>query len=193
MTDLLLVVGSTREGRNGRKVADWFLEKAGPVSADVRWSVADLLDYDLPWFTSARPPAWAGPDPHPSVQRWAEAVAQSDGFVWVASEYNHGYAAPLKNAIDHLATEWVRKPVAMVTYGGVTGGARAAEQLRSVAVELQMAPVRFGIHLPLMGIMGPDGSLTPPDTAAAAVGDVVRDLAWWAEALKAARTVTAPV
>ena len=187
MPKLLLVVGSTREGRRGRVIADWFLERAQELGI-AEWSVADLAELDLPWFASAKSPAYAGPADDPAVKRWAAMVQESDGFAWVASEYNHGYAAPLKNAIDHLYKEWVRKPVAMVTYGGYAGGARAAEQLRQVAVELQMAPIRFGVHLPLpLGLVTPEGALDVPDSLAASVGDTVRDLVWWADALKTAR------
>jgi NAD(P)H-dependent FMN reductase len=193
MTKLLVVVGSTREGRRGRAVADWFLARARAATPEAEWAVADLGALDLPWFRSSRSPGYGPLDPHPSVARWAALVGASDGFVWVGAEYNHGYAAPLKNAIDHLYGEWARKPVAMVTYGGVAGGARAAEQLRLVAVELQMAPVRVGVHLQLMGIMTPDGGLAPTPPQDMAADQTAQDLLWWANALKAARAATVTV
>jgi len=82
------------------------------------------------------------------VQRWADRIADGDAFVIVSPEYNHGYPAVLKNAIDYIYPEWVNKPVGFVSYGNA-GGARAAEQLRQVAIEMQMWPIRSAIHLPV--------------------------------------------
>jgi NAD(P)H-dependent FMN reductase len=183
---LLVVVGSTRRGRRGRAVADWFLEGARRLGG-ADWLLADLAEIPLPWFESERSPAVGQPDGHHAVQTWRRLVDSSDGFVWVTPEYNHGYPAALKNAIDHLYHEWVRKPVALVSYGGYAGGARAAEQLRLVAVELQMAPIRPSIVLPRVGLlMNPEGRLEAPELEPA-IQDVADDLRWWAEALKAAR------
>jgi NAD(P)H-dependent FMN reductase len=191
MLKFLVVVGSTREGRRGKAVAEWFLEQARHVSAD-DWREVDLAEMALPWFRSAASPAAGSLDPHPALAAWSRLVAESDGFVWVTAEYNHGYPAALKNAIDHLYREWVRKPVALVSYGGPAGGARAAEQLRQVAVELQMAPTRFGIHLPMVGrLMDAAGHLAAPD-AVAGVAPLVEDLRWWALALKVAREADVP-
>ena len=80
------------------------------------------------------------------AQRWQKKVASLDGFIIVAAEYNRGPTASLKNALDYAYNEWNKKPVAFVGYGGV-GGARAVEQLRLNCVELQMAPIRVGVHI----------------------------------------------
>jgi NAD(P)H-dependent FMN reductase len=85
---------------------------------------------------------------HASVQNFAEMVAKADAIVMVTPEYNHGYTAVLKNAIDWLYAEWINKPVGFVGYGGV-GGARAIEQLRQVAVEMQMFPIKTSLHIPI--------------------------------------------
>jgi NAD(P)H-dependent FMN reductase len=186
MLRFLVVVGSTRQGRRGRAVADWFLTHARRLSAD-RWDLADLAELNLPWYESAMSPAFGPVDPDPRVQAWARMVAESDAFVWVTPEYNHGYPAALKNAIDHLYREWVRKPVAIISYGAGSGGVRAVEQLRQVAVELQMAPIRFSVHLPMIRqLMNDEGEVVAPD-AVPGIAQVVEDLTWWARALKAAR------
>ena len=83
---------------------------------------------------------------NPSVNVWAAKIAEADGFVIVTPEYNHGYPASLKNNIDHLYKEWVNKPAGFVGYGS-TGGARAIQQLREVAIELQMVPIRDSVHI----------------------------------------------
>jgi NAD(P)H-dependent FMN reductase len=85
---------------------------------------------------------------NPVVTSWAAKISPADAFIVVAPEYNHGNSAVLKNAFDPLYPEWVRKPIGFVSYGNA-GGARAVEQLRMVAVELQMWPIKNALHLPL--------------------------------------------
>lgn len=119
----------------------------------------------------------------------AEKIAEFDGYVVLTAEYNHGPTAVLKNALDYAYVEWVRKPIAFAGYGSV-GAARAIEQLRLIAVELQMAPIRSAVH-----IQGPDfmpimmGQKTLEDIAylPPLVTAMLDDLAWWTNALKSAR------
>ena len=187
MLKFLVVVGSTREGRRGRTISDWFIEGARRIGG-AEWQLADLADLDLPWYKAATSPGSGELDPHASVQRWGDLVRESDGFVWVTPEYNHGYPASLKNAIDHLYHEWMRKPVSIVSYGGLAGGSRAAEQLRLVACELQMAPIRSGIVIARAGaLIGPDGKMNARDLDLA-IAHVSEQLIWWGEALKTARS-----
>src|SRR5207244_1039413 len=121
---------------------------------------------------------------NPLANRWAAKVAEADGFVFIAAEYNHGYTAALKNALDWIYREWRRKPVAFVGYGNA-GGARAIEQLRQVAVELHLAPLKAAVHLPAEVYRATAKETAPADPAhfapveAAAVA-LRDDLAWWA-------------
>ena len=122
----------------------------------------------------------------PEAETWSENVARADGYVIVTPEYNHGYPAVLKNALDHLYTEWTRKPVAFVGYGGLAGGVRSIEQLRQVVVELQMAPIRYDVVIPRARRVFADGA--PADEVYASLANRMLDqLAWWARALKQAR------
>lgn len=184
---IVVVVGSTRQGRRGRAVADWFMSHVQQAHPEASWELADLAACGLPWMEEAVPPS-VQESGHPAVKAWAELIRGADGFVWITAEYNHGYPASLKNAIDLLYHPWVRKPVAMVSYGGGAGGSRAAEQLRQVAVELQMVPTRFGVVVP--GIwQALDEHGVPKDTLLAkSVDALADDLTWWARALHAART-----
>jgi NAD(P)H-dependent FMN reductase len=129
------------------------------------------------------------------VQRWADRIADADAFVMVSPEYNHGYPAVLKNAIDYIYPEWVHKPVGFVSYGNA-GGARGVEQLRQVAIEMQMWPIRSAIHLPMAVYMAVMKEPVPPNPDLFApmkegrVNQVERffkDLLWAARALKRAR------
>ncbi len=168
---ILVILGSTREGRIGEKVARWLMKQLATRS-DADFELADLRDYALLDVD--------GP-------RWAEKVAAADGYVVVTPEYNHGYPAALKGALDHAYREWNRKPVAFVSYGGHAAGYRAVEQLRLVAIELQLAPIReqLGIQAP-WAAFDADGTLTQPG-AEEAVGRMADDLLWWAQALHHAR------
>lgn len=143
---LTVVLASTREGRRGEKVAQWFLPIA---EADERFQVAlaDLKEYDLPFYHSEEEPSDLDKNyPDPKVQSWSEAIDNSDAIVFVLPEYNHAVSAPLKNAIDHIYYEWLDKPVGFVGYG-TRGAQDAIESLRYTARALRwkVAPSTVGI------------------------------------------------
>ena len=157
----------------------------------------DLRDFPLPFFDRPTAPSREGGKyASPAVTRWSEKIAPADAFVVVTPEYNHGCSAVLKNALDHLFPEWARKPIGFVSYGSA-GGARAIEQLRLVAVELQMWPIRHAIHLPLDVYLAALKEPVPPNPGVFAplknvfgtdrVALFLDELLWAARALKAAR------
>jgi NAD(P)H-dependent FMN reductase len=123
MPNIQVILGSTRQGRSGEKVARWFMSHA-EARADIDVELVDLRDWPLPFFDQQMPPMMGGYS-DPEQQRWAEQVARADGYVLVTPEYNHGYPAVLKNALDHLFAEWNGKPVGFVGYGGPGGPAPA--------------------------------------------------------------------
>jgi len=182
---LLVVVGSTRQGRFGDTVAKWIAGEAQKRS-EFATELADLRDYEFPYFDDPMPPSRMPAEKKP--QPWSDMVDSADAFVVVTPEYNHGYTAVLKSALDALYAEWVRKPMAVVCYGGWAGGARAAEQLRLVAVELQMVPTRFGVVMPFGRMLFDEqGQLKDPSRYEQPVDAMFSDLAWWAQALREAR------
>src|SRR5690606_35430527 len=117
---------------------------------------------------------------------WSKIVAPADGYIWVTPEYNNGYPAALKNAIDFLYQEWNRKAVAFVSYGNIAGGTRSVQQLKQVASELQMAAVKSAITIPLIWDVAQDGKLDESKIHGQ-VDAMVEDLLWWTNALKDAR------
>jgi NAD(P)H-dependent FMN reductase len=185
-----LIVGTDRDGRFSEKAAAWAMDRLGARS-DLEIELVDLRDYPLPFYDQPVPPAYGHRDYPPEVARWARKVDAADGYIVVTAEYNHGYPALLKNAIDHAFPEFNRKPVAFVGYGNV-GGARAVEQLRLVAVELEMAPLRHAVHI-LPDVMRPVRQAEGPlDVELFAALDprletLAVDLVWWAGALRSAR------
>ncbi len=171
------------------------------LSADSVWSAPNHATYmrtsnGSPSPTQPVPPALKRRDYPSEVARWAAKVEEADGYVVVTAEYNHGYPALLKNALDHAFPEFNRKPVAFVGYGNV-GGARAIEQLRLVSVEFEMAPVRWAVHI-LPDAMRPIRLAEGPlDVELFASLDerletLVADLLWWAAALARARENSRP-
>jgi len=186
-----VIIGSTRAGRFSERVATWVVEYlSAHGSFDVE--VVDLRDYPLPFFDGT-PPALTQRDyPNQDVGRLGRKLDEADGFVVLTAEYNHGYPAVLKNAMDHTFVEWRRKPITFVGWGNV-GGARAIEQLRQVAVEFEMAPLRHAVHI-LPDVLRPARTAEDPfDTSVFAPLEprlklLASDLGWWTVALAEARS-----
>jgi NAD(P)H-dependent FMN reductase len=144
MLKIAIIIGSTRPVRKGEAVGKWVLERA-QARGDAEYELIDLREVNLPFLNEPQSPA-RGEYAHPHTKAWSERIAPFDAFVFVTPEYNHGMCAPLKNALDTLYKEWNNKAAAFVGYG-TNGGARAVEQLRQVAIALQMAPVRSQVAM----------------------------------------------
>ena len=190
MTIISVIVGSTREGRFSEKPSQWIFQHLRKRK-EIEARLLDLRDFPMPFFDQPVPPAMPGRPPYPNevVQKWTAEIAASDGFVFVTPEYNYGTSAVLKNAIDWVYPEWNRKAAAFVSYGSAMG-ARAVQQLRETAIEVQMAPIRSSVPIPVATLWAHfqggdvDKGLAEIDQQAAAMID---DLLWWTSALKAAR------
>ena len=148
MPQLLVVIASTRPGRVGLPVARWFTDRArGHGGFDI--DVADLAEIDLPFLNEPKHPR-LGQYHHDHTLEWSRRVQAADAFVFVTSEYNHGYPAPLKNAIDYLNQEWRDKPLGFVSYGGVSAGTRAVQQLKQVVTAVKLVPLVEAVHIPFV-------------------------------------------
>jgi NAD(P)H-dependent FMN reductase len=146
MPHLNIIIGSTRPGRAGLPIADWFAGRARSHGGfDVH--VADLAELDLPLLNEPNHPRMRQYI-HRHTKNWSSVVDGADAFVIVTPEYNYGYPAALKNAIDYLHAEWADKPVGFVSYGGVSAGTRAVQQLKQVVTTLKMLPVTEAVSIP---------------------------------------------
>ncbi|HEX3796667.1 MAG TPA: NAD(P)H-dependent oxidoreductase [Acidimicrobiales bacterium] len=188
-----IIIGSTRPGRFSEKPAAWLVDRLSGRD-DLAIEVVDLRDHPLPFYESPVPPARAGRHyPTDEVGRLGGTLDRADGYIIVAAEYNHGYSASLKNALDHVFPEFNRKPVAFVGYGNV-GGARVVEQLRLVAVEFEMAPLRWAVHiLPDVMVAAMKAETFTPELFASLdprLDMLADDLVWWSNALRVARLAT---
>lgn len=172
MPRLLVIVASTRPVRAGAAVADWFAAHARAHEGfDVE--VADLREIALPFLDEREHPK-LGRYEHDHTKAWAATVAAAEAFAFVMPEYNHGYTAPLKNALDFVFAEWGRKPVGFVSYGGVAGGTRAVQLLKPVLVPLGLMAAGSAVSIPFVAERIEDGVLDPGealDDAATALLD----------------------
>jgi NAD(P)H-dependent FMN reductase len=186
MTRIGIILGSTRPNRNGEQVAKWVYEIAAGRS-DAEYELVDLRDYPLPHLDEPLPPSM-GQYQNDHTKAWAAKIASFDGFVFVTPEYNHSTSGVLKNAIDFLYAEWNNKAVGFVSYGSV-GGARAAEHLRLVAGELQMADVRQQVTLSLLTEFENFSVFKPGDYNVAALGTLLDQVVAWSIALAPLRAL----
>jgi NAD(P)H-dependent FMN reductase len=176
---LAVIVGSTREGRFGTTIARWFTAIARQ-RADMVVDVIDLAEVDVPAVLPRQPTA--------AMQAYAERIDRADAFVVVTPEYNHSFPASLKQAIDCVYLPWRRKPVGFVSYGGISGGLRAVEQLRLVFAELHATTVRESVSFQMApALFDGSGELTDAAGHTAATKTMLDDLVWWATALRTAR------
>jgi NAD(P)H-dependent FMN reductase len=180
MTRIGIILGSTRPNRNGEQVARWVYDIAASRT-DAEFELVDLRDYPLPHLDEPLPPS-LGQYQNEHTKQWADKIASFDGFVFVTPEYNHSTSGVLKNAIDYLYAEWNNKAVGFVSYGSV-GGARAAEHLRLIAGELQMADVRQQVALSLLTEFENFSVFKPGDYNRAALDTLLDQVIAWSTAL----------
>lgn len=146
MPQLLVVIASTRPGRAGLPIGEWFAERArehGEFDVDV----ADLAAVALPLLDEPNHPRLRQ-YVHQHTKDWSATVEAADAIVLVTPEYNHSYPAALKNAIDYLHEEWRDKPVGFVSYGGVAAGTRAVQHLKPVVAQLRMVAAAEAVSIP---------------------------------------------
>jgi NAD(P)H-dependent FMN reductase len=176
---LVIVLGTSREGRFGPVVARWFAEQARR-RADLTVDVIDVAELALPPALSL--------EPDDATRAYAKRLDAADAFVIVTPEYNHSYPAALKHAIDVTESEWRAKPVGFVSYGGVSGGLRAVEHLRGVFAELRAVTVRETVSFHRAWAHFDEvGQPMDPEVVDRAARVLLDELVWWARALKPAR------
>jgi NAD(P)H-dependent FMN reductase len=157
---LLIVIASTRPGRVGLPVGRWFEAHARAHGA-FEVEVADLAEIALPFMDEPNHPRLRQYT-HKHTKDWSATVDAADAFALVMPEYNYGFTAPLKNAIDYLHMEWVYKPVGLVSYGGISAGTRAAQMIKQVLSTLKMYPLPEAVSIPFVAkFIDDEGVLQP--------------------------------
>ncbi|KQU99102.1 NAD(P)H-dependent oxidoreductase [Devosia sp. Root105] len=186
-----IILSTTRETRFADRPAQWVLDIA-KARGDTDYEIVDLRDFPIPFFDAVGSPRFV-PQTNEVALRWARKVSELDGYIFVTAEYNRSISGVLKNALDHIYDEPARKPAAFVGYGAV-GAARAVEQLRLMAVELSMVPMKAGVHInmePLLGMLRGGKDFADYDYLAPTVTAMLDELAWYTKTLKAGREAEA--
>jgi NAD(P)H-dependent FMN reductase len=181
-----IIVGSTRPGRKGDQVARWVLEQASQRD-DATYELVDLADFALPHLDEPMPPAMQN-YANDHTKAWSAAIASYDGFVFVTPEYNHSTSGALKNAIDFLYAEWNNKAAGFVSYGyGASGGTRAAEHLRLIVGELQIADVRQQVSFSIANDFESNTTLVPSPQHEKQLATLLGQVVSWSRALHGLR------
>ncbi|MCL1480682.1 MULTISPECIES: NAD(P)H-dependent oxidoreductase [unclassified Marinobacter] len=183
---LNIVTCSTRPGRIGPSIAQWFLEYAREHSAfDCR--LVDLVDFELPVYNEANHPK-SGIYEHEHTRRWAASVSSADAFVFVLPEYNFCPPPSFVNALNYVYTEWNYKPCGFVSYGGAGGGVRAALLARQLVTTLKMMPMVEGVMVPMAWNQIDDNKVFHSNELIdPSATDLLVELEKWAKGLKAMR------
>jgi NAD(P)H-dependent FMN reductase len=169
---LQIVLASTRPGRVGAPVAEW-IRAAAVEHGGFEVELVDLAEVNLPFLDEPRHPR-LGRYTHQHTRDWSRTMARGDAYVFVMPEYNYGFNAVLKNALDFLHNEWKHKPVGFVSYGGVAAGTRAVQMLKPVVTALGMVPVFDAVAIPFVTQFIEEGRVRPNevmDQAATAMLD----------------------
>jgi len=183
---LKIIIGSTRPGRKGPIVADWvkrFADEFGKFDVDL----VDLAELDLPLLDEPNHPAQKNYQ-HDHTKRWSAIADEADAFVFVAPEYNFFAPAALVNAMQCLSQEWKYKPAAFVSYGGVSGGLRAMQELRQLFGNLGGVALAQSVPMPFFTqFIGEDGTFKPNEPMLEGIKGVFGELHKWATALQPMR------
>lgn len=187
MPNLHVVLVSTRPGRKGKPVGEWFLGHAREHGKfDVEW--VDLAEVGLPLFDEPRHPR-LGKYEHAHTREWSARVKRADAFVFVTPEYNHSVPPSLTNALAFLVHEWAYKPVGFVSYGGVSGGLRAVQTAKQIVVALKMMPIPEAVAIPFFSHHVDDetDAFRPGEVQDRAARVMLDELLRWEEALRPLR------
>ncbi|MER6424323.1 NAD(P)H-dependent oxidoreductase [Streptomyces sp. NPDC001137] len=183
-----IILGSTRPGRRGETIASWLLDTAR-AHGGADYELVDLAQHRLGNLDEGGNPTHQQYE-HPHTRAWSALIDDFDGFVFLVPEYNHSFPGALKNALDYVYREWNDKAAGIVSYGGWAAGVRAAEALRLVLAELQVATVRTQPAIPLIPAFA-TGAFVPAEGLDAAVRGMLDQVIAWSGALRGVRETKA--
>ena len=186
-----IIIGSTRPSRVGPSVAEW-IAAAARAHGKFDVEVVDLAEVNLPMFNEPRHPRLREYE-HQHTKDWSAIIDRADAFIFVVPEYNYGFNAATKNAIDYLNHEWRYKPVGFASYGGVAAGTRAVQQLKQVMTTLKMVPLFEAVNIPFVQqFLDEDRRLNPNEVMTEAATAMLDELARLASALRPLREPELP-
>ncbi|MFO0672343.1 MAG: NADPH-dependent FMN reductase [Polyangiaceae bacterium] len=182
---LNVIVVSTRPGRMGLPIAQWFMDRARE-HAGFEPVLVDLKEFALPLFDEPKHPR-LGQYEHEHTKLWSASVASGDAFVFVTPEYNFSAPPSLLNAIDFVFREWAYKPAGFVSYGGVSGGLRGVQMSKLALTSVKVMPMVEAVTIPSFSTHFQDGAFAPPAPLADSAKAMLDELVRWADALRPLR------
>lgn len=189
MAKVEIIVASTRPNRVGLKIGQWIESEVAAHGGFDEIELVDLAEVNLPFMNEPNHPR-LGQYTHQHTRDWSAKVAEADAFLFVMPEYNYGYNAELKNAIDYLHAEWHYKPVGLVSYGGVSAGTRAAQMIKQVVTTLKMTPIFEAVSIPFVQQFIVDGKVAPNDVMEASAKMMLDELVRVSESQQSLRAGT---
>jgi NAD(P)H-dependent FMN reductase len=186
-----IILSTTRPARFADTPARWLLDLADKHPG-ASFELVDLRDYPMPFFEEDRSPGHVKPQ-HEVVERWSAKMASLDGYIFVTAEYNHSISGVLKNALDYIYPEVNRKPASFLGYGS-SGGARAVEHLRHILAEMQVATLKYTVHIgmiEMLGMLREGKAMADYPYLVEPANKMLDEVAWWAKTLKAGREAVA--
>ena len=181
---ILVITSTTRKGRSGRKVADWYLAEAKKAAPEAEFELLDIADLNLSIFDEPVSPMYH--QYTEEQEKLAQTIGSADGYIFVTGEYNHSVPGSLKNFLDYLYAEWNHKVAGYVGYGAV-GGVRAIEHLVQIMTELKVASLRDHVMINAIWEALDDNGVPKPGYVHGDITAQLTELLWWTNALKAAR------
>jgi|SRR5579875_1425002 len=182
---LYVIVGSTRPGRAGGPVADWFFELAS-AHGGFAVELVDLAEVNLPLLDEPNHPRLRRYT-KPHTMAWSERIERADAFVFVTPEYNHGPAPAILNAVDYLMAEWAHKPAGIVSYGGISAGTRSAEATKCVLTTVKLVVPPEAVHIPTVAQFIKDGRFVPNEVLETGARELLDELQRLERALRPLR------
>jgi NAD(P)H-dependent FMN reductase len=181
MINLKIIIASTRSGRKGPLLAEWIFERA-LVHEEFRIEMIDLAEINLPFMDEPHHPRLQHYT-HQHTKDWSAKIASADAFIVVTPEYNHGFPATIKNAIDFLYNEWRHKPIGFVSYGGISAGTRSIQLLKPVLASLDMVPLTAAVNVPFFTKFIRDDKFEATDDQIKMADGLFAELKRWSHSL----------
>lgn len=184
--NLKIITSTTREGRTGIHIAKWVTELA-KTKPNLNVQLLDLAEINLPFMDEPNHPRFQK-YMHDHTKNWSKMIGEADAYIIVLAEYNYGFPAPIKNALDYLFNEWKYKPVAFVSYGGISAGLRSTQMLKQVVTTLGMVPIPEQVNIPFHAKLIDEDKIFHPDIQIInSTEAMLEQLAKWSDALKIMR------
>jgi NAD(P)H-dependent FMN reductase len=183
MYNLKIISSTVRPGRKGPLVAEWIAEVARK-HGEFQVEVLDLGEVGLPLMNEANHPLMQKYE-HAHSKRWSVTVNEADAFIFVTAEYDFHYPAPLRNALEYLYHEWSYKAAGIVSYGGLSGGMRAANSLKGDLSTFKMVPIYEAVNFPMFSqYITEEGVFSPGESSYKAAELMLKEIVRWTKGLK---------